>query len=184
MSLQSDAPAKPAPGPFWAWLRQWWLVVLVASFVAWRLFTFFGGGSSDMAGRSPDFALPRIFGGTLSLSSLQGDVRIVDFWATWCGPCKMMTPVFADLYTRYHSKGLVVIGVALDDAKAVSTYAVEHQVPYPIVLGDRRTAERFGGIMGIPTTFILDRQGRVVSRHVGYRPEFVLEKEVLSLLNS
>lgn len=162
------------------WLKDWGptiALVLVVVFVFSR-----NTGAGDMKGKRPDFTLPSLAGGDLTLSSYQGKIRVVDFWATWCGPCKMMTPQFAELHRKYQDRGVVVIGVALDEPAAVRQYVEEHEVPYPIVLGDPAVAEHFGGIRGIPTTFIIDRQGRITNRHVGFRPVQVLEADIRGLL--
>ena len=163
------------------WFKEWWLVLLAVGFLSWRLFYSSPGA---LAGKTPDFTLPRIGGGDLTLSATAGHVRIIDFWATWCGPCQMMTPIYVDLYNRFHAQGLDIVGVALDNQDAVSRFVSAHQIPYPILLGDAPTVREFGGIRGIPTAFVLDRQGRVVQKHVGYRPEFLLEHDIEPLLKT
>ncbi len=162
------------------WLKKWGPAVLALGFVAYMYGR--GEGAGDLRGKSADFTLPLIDGGDLTLSGLDGKIRVVDFWATWCGPCKMMTPQFAELHRKYRDRGVVVVGVALDDADAVRQYVKDHAVPYPIVLGDGKVADQFGGIRGIPTTFIIDRMGRITNRHVGFRPVQILEADIKKLL--
>ncbi|MBM3273653.1 MAG: TlpA family protein disulfide reductase [Candidatus Sericytochromatia bacterium] len=163
------------------WLKKWGPIALAVGLVSFMYAR--GEGAGSMSGRiAPDFTLPRLGGGDFTLSKLDGKVRVLDFWATWCGPCKMMTPHLVDLHKKYYAKGVVVVGIALDDAADVQRYVEEHGVPYPIVLGDGSVAERFGGVQGIPTTFVLDRGGRVVKRHVGYRPLLILEADVAPLI--
>ncbi len=162
------------------WVRKWGGVLLVLAVLVW-VYTR-GEGAGRVAGEQPDFTLPRLGGGEVTLSSLDGYVRVVDFWATWCGPCKLMMPQFASLHRKYQDKGLVVVGVAIDDPEAVKRYVAENGVPYAIVLGDQVTTEQFGGIPGIPTTFVLDKQGRIVNRHVGFRPIQVLEADIAGLI--
>jgi thiol-disulfide isomerase/thioredoxin len=140
--------------------------------------------SADWTGDAPNFTLPRIGGGTFSLSSFKGKVIIVDFWATWCPPCRMEIPHFIDLYNEYRDKGLEIVGVTLDEGgeSVVSEFRDQYKINYTLVLGDEKVAQNYGGIRGIPTTFIIDKKGNIVNKHIGYTDKQVFEDEIKSLL--
>ena len=133
--------------------------------------------------KAPDFALPSLKGDTVRLSDFQGKVVILDFWATWCNPCRQEIPGFIRIYSDYKDKGVVVIGVALDKPEKVKRFAEEYGMNYPVVIGDREVARKYGGIMGIPTTFILDKEHRIRKKVVGWRPENFFRQELDKLLS-
>ena len=135
-------------------------------------------------GNAPDFTLPKFKGGQFTLSSLKGKVIILDFWATWCGPCRMEIPGFVELYAKYKAKGLEIVGVALDKGGelAVGPFAKQYGINYTIVFGDRKITQKYGGIPGIPTTFIIDREGNLAGRHVGYASQEAFEEIIKKLL--
>ena len=117
----------------------------------------------------PDLSLPGLGGKQVRLQDFRGKILLVDFWATWCGPCKETIPDLVKLQERHRSNGLVVLGISLDvqGEEAVAAFAKQYRVNYTVLLGDDRTARAFGGIVGIPTSFVVDRQGRIVKRFVG-----------------
>jgi len=133
---------------------------------------------------APDFVLTDISGEQVKLSDFRGKVVILDFWATWCGPCKMEIPHFISLYDEYADDGLEIVGVAMDrnGIQAVVPFVEQRGIDYVSLLGDAKVASLYGGIRGIPTTFVIDRKGRVVSKHVGYRDRAVFESEIVPLL--
>lgn len=134
---------------------------------------------------APDFNLKTLDGKTLQLSALKGKVVLLDFWATWCPPCREEIPHFKELYDQYRGKGLEIIGVALDDGgeKDVAPFAQKNQINYPLsVTGAQELGQRYGGIRGIPTTFLVDKQGRIAQKYVGYQSKQVFEKEIQALL--
>ena len=134
---------------------------------------------------APDFNLKTLDGKSLQLSALKGKVVLLDFWATWCPPCRQEIPHFKELYTQYHSKGLEVIGVALDEGgeKDVAPFAQQNQINYPLsATGSQELAQAYGGIRGIPTTFLIDKQGRIAQKYIGYQDKEVFEKEIQALL--
>lgn len=135
-------------------------------------------------GNAPDFTLENAGGGKLTLSDYSGKVIILDFWATWCGPCRMGIPEFIKLYNSYRDKGLVVIGVDLDKGgkEAVVSFINEMKMNYPVVYGNSQVEQDFGGIRGIPTAFIIDRNGNIVNKLIGYRQGSEFEEEIKKLL--
>jgi len=138
---------------------------------------------------APDFQLQKLGGGTVQLSALRGKVVLVDFWATWCGPCRASIPHLNSLYAAHQKGGLEILGVSLDRARGdqsprtlVESFAENVQMDYPVLMGDQATAESFGGIRAIPTAFLIDREGRIRNRYVGMQPPAVMEKAVAELL--
>lgn len=135
---------------------------------------------------APDFALKDYDGNVVKLSDYKGKVVLLDFWATWCGPCKMEIPGFIKLQQKYRDKGLTIIGISLDQPgwQVVKPFMDEYGINYPIVLGDRNVVMAYGGITGIPTTFVINQQGEVVDKVVGYRPDSYFENVIKQLINS
>jgi thiol-disulfide isomerase/thioredoxin len=133
---------------------------------------------------APDFELKDVEGRVFHLSDAKGTVRLVDFWATWCAPCREEIPMFKELHATYGSKGFTLVGIAMDDegAEVVKPYVDEMKIPYLTLLGNDKVAESFGGVFGFPSKFLVDREGRIVDSWVGVVPREVLEKRILSLL--
>lgn len=150
------------------------------------LFVWTGCDSSQVSFPAPSWTLQNLEGQTVSSEAFEGKVVILDFWATWCPPCREEIPGFIELQKQYGADGLVVVGVAYDQegAKVVAPFVEKTGINYPVLLGTEEMADRFGGIEGFPTTFIIDRQSQVVARHVGYRPKSVFEKEIQPLLSA
>ncbi|MDZ7262437.1 MAG: TlpA family protein disulfide reductase [candidate division KSB1 bacterium] len=134
--------------------------------------------------QAPDFSLPNLEGKQVKLSDFKGKVIILDFWATWCPPCRMEIPDFIDLYKTYQDTGLVILGVALDQEgeKVVKPFAKKQGINYPILMGNAQVVQKYGGIQGIPTTFIINQEGKIITTFLGYRPKKVFEEEVKKLL--
>jgi len=138
--------------------------------------------SGGVASGAPGFALPDVNGKTVSLSDYKGKVVILDFWATWCPPCKREIPDFIELQKSYGSKGLQVVGIALDEPGKVQAFAQQNGMNYPVLLGTDDIAIKYGGIQGIPTTFVIDKSGKIVNKFEGFRPKSVFEEEIKKLL--
>ena len=119
---------------------------------------------------APDFVLTDLQGHNLKLSDLRGKAVVLNFWATWCPPCKEEIPWFVELQKRYGSQGLQVIGVSMDDdgdQKDVAKFAAANSINYPVLLGKDNVANQYGGIEYLPTTFYIGRDGVVVDRVFG-----------------
>ena len=140
--------------------------------------------AGTVGSKAPDFALPDLSGKTVRLSDFEGKVVILDFWATWCPPCRDEVPDFVRLQAKYREKGLAVVGLSLDaeGAKLVRPFAEEFNVNYAMLLANEETTRRFGGIVGIPTTFVLDRTGRIVRKFIGKTDLKVFEETIQPLL--
>jgi cytochrome c biogenesis protein CcmG/thiol:disulfide interchange protein DsbE len=133
---------------------------------------------------APQFNLQDTSGKPVKLSDYKGKVVILDFWATWCPPCRAEIPNFVDLQKQYGKQGLAVIGVSLDqgDVADVVGFAKAQGINYPILMGNQDVAAAYGGIEAIPATFVIDQSGNVVGRHVGFTDKSEFEAEVKKLL--
>jgi thiol-disulfide isomerase/thioredoxin len=133
---------------------------------------------------APGFELPDLTGKTVKLSDSAGTVRLVDFWATWCAPCREEIPMFKDLHARYGSRGLTLIGIAMDDegGSVVEPFVRENGMPYLNLLGNEAVASAWGPLRGLPTKFLVDKDGNIVETFFGPVPPKVLERKIESLL--
>jgi cytochrome c biogenesis protein CcmG/thiol:disulfide interchange protein DsbE len=133
---------------------------------------------------APDFSLQDANGKTLKLSEFKGKVVLVDFWATWCGPCKIEIPWFIEFQRKYKDRGFSVIGVSMDENgwQVVKPFLEELKVNYPVVLGTEEISAAYGGVEVLPTTFIIDKQGRIVATHQGLVSKDEMEKTIEDLL--
>jgi thiol-disulfide isomerase/thioredoxin len=138
---------------------------------------------------APDFALSNVAGGTLRLSDLRGKVVLLDFWATWCGPCRMGIPHLNELYKANKQNGLEVVGISVDRGQGnasglevVRDFAAKMPIQYSLVMADGPTVYAYGGIRSIPTAFLIDRTGHVRKQYVGLQPKEVFEHDVQELL--
>jgi peroxiredoxin len=130
-----------------------------------------------------DFKLDDAAGQAIRLSSYQGQVVLLNFWATWCGGCKTEMPWFVELQTKYRDAGLKVVGVSLDDDgyRSVTPYLKEHGVNYPIVVGPQELGKQYG-VEAMPVTLLIDRIGRIAVKHVGLVTKAQYQAEIEALL--
>jgi thiol-disulfide isomerase/thioredoxin len=143
------------------------VVPLVALISAALLFS---AAQHSEAPTAPPFRLQTLDGTTIELSKLKGKVVVLNFWATWCGPCRSEIPGFLQVYKETRGKGVEIVGLSLDDASddEVKQFVQRYRIDYPIGKDDGSIAKLYGGIQAIPTTFFIDRTGRIVGRHIGF----------------
>ena len=126
---------------------------------------------------------PALGGASVDLSQFDGKIRVVDFWATWCPPCRAAIPWLNDLHQRYHDQGVEFIGISVDEnAKALAGFDKEVHIEYTSLQTSEEVEKAFGGIVGLPTTFVLDRTGKVINSYVGEMEKRELEEDLHSLL--
>ncbi len=135
---------------------------------------------------APDFELKDANGHAVKLSDYRGKVVLLDFWATWCGPCKIEIPWFQEFERQNKDKGFAVIGVAMDEEgwDVVKPFAQHFGINYRLVIGSDSIAESYGGIDALPTTFLIDREGRIASVHIGLSGKRDFEDGIKELLQA
>jgi len=141
----------------------------------------------DVRGRpAPEFELASLDGKVVKLSDFRGKAVLLNFWATWCSPCKVEMPWFVDLQKKYGNDGLVVVGVAMDDTEAskIAKFAGEMGVNYPVLLGTDKVSEDYGNVEFLPTSFYIDRDGRIVGKGTGLLGRDEIEQNVQKALAS
>jgi peroxiredoxin len=120
---------------------------------------------------APEFALPARDGGELSLSSLKGQVVMINFWATWCGPCRQEMPLLEQIHARYEPLGFTLLGVNVEpDSRAATQWLQGMPVSFPILFDTKNAVAEQFGVLGMPSTVFVDREGRVRHVHRGYKP--------------
>ncbi|MGH9803961.1 MAG: TlpA family protein disulfide reductase, partial [Candidatus Acidiferrales bacterium] len=134
---------------------------------------------------APDVTLERPDGSTFSLSELRGKVVVVNFWATWCLPCKLEIPYFNRTYQDFRDQGVEFIGVSVDDAgwSEINKFERETPIEYPVLYDRTKTAgDAFGGLIGLPVTVFIDREGRISYKHIGITDIDTLKAHIEELL--
>ena len=135
---------------------------------------------------APDFTLKDANGAAVKLSDYRGKVVLLNFWATWCGPCKIEIPWFMEFEQKFKDQGFAVLGVSMDEDgwEAVKPYIAEKKINYRVVLGDDAVGNLYGGIESLPSTFVIDRDGKVASVHIGLVGKRDYESEIEHLIES
>jgi|SRR5712672_1448826 len=167
------------------------VLVVVALVVALMLYVGF-----HMARRSapriakstvaPDFSLESLDGKSMRLSDLRGKAVLLNFWATWCGPCKIEMPWFVELQNKYGAQGLQIVGVAMDDASKedIAKFAKDMGVNYPILIGKESIGDQYGGIPALPESFFIGRDGKMVDKIIGLKGKSEIEDAVKKALDT
>lgn len=132
---------------------------------------------------APDFLIKDLNGQDITLSAHQGKVVFLNFWATWCPPCKAEIPGFIEIFEKYKDRGMVIIGISLDSGgeNKIREFVEEYKITYPVAKGSMKLAREYGTGRVIPETFIIDQQGRIRHKHIGYMDKETLEGYFLEL---
>src|SRR3989304_1955884 len=132
----------------------------------------------------PQAQLKDLQGGTVDLAQYNGKPMIINFWATWCGPCRLQIPMLNELHKKYASSGLVIIGISTDEegASVVKPFLKEVPMAYPSYLKGSDTEEKFGGIWALPTNYFFDKNGKQIDKLLGLQPREVFEEKIHSMI--
>ena len=161
------------------------MIIMTRPFLKWPTLLFLCGALSFLphcgknvkeSGLAPDFSLKTLEGQEMTLASLKGKVVLIDFWATWCGPCRESIPHLVDLYKKYREKGFEVIGVSVDKdaAEMVRRFTKSMDIPYPILIGSEEVTRSYA-VTALPTTFLIDREGNIQERVIGFNSRIAKE---------
>ncbi len=157
-------------------------VAIAVVVIVWMAIRHAAPNRAGASKPAPDFSLTDLAGHPLRLSDYRGKVVILDFWATWCEPCKQEIPRFIELQSKYAQR-LEIIGISMDDdVEPVRAFQQQYKMNYPVALGSPKLADQYGGVLGLPITFVIDREGRIASRHIGATDPTVFEAEIQRLL--
>jgi len=190
---QSDFVGGAVPQAAAGGTRNPMALVVVAVIAAAMLFFGFHAarrsGSTAIimkASPAPDFTLESLDGKSVRLSDLRGKAVLLNFWATWCGPCKIETPWLVELQNQYGSQGLQVIGVAMDDSgkEDIAKFAKDMGVNYPVLLGKEAVGDAYGGVPALPESFFIGRDGKIVDKIIGLKGKGEIEDSIKKALDT
>lgn len=174
-------------------MRKFALVILAIGLVAAVYYGTHGRtarrahdqGTSLSASPAPALVLVDLNGSKIDTSSYAGDVVLINFWAAWCTPCTDEVPKLVALQEKYRAQGFHVIGISMEDREsALRDFYRKNKMNYPVVVGTERIAEAYGGILGLPTTLLIGRDGRLRAKHPGLADFAQLEQEIIALLHT
>jgi thiol-disulfide isomerase/thioredoxin len=138
---------------------------------------------ADGAKGKLDFVLKDMNNAPVRFADFKGKVVLLNFWATWCGPCKTEIPAFVQLYSEYKDKGLVIAGISIDDSpETLRPFAKEWKMQYPILLMQSDIEDAYGPFYGVPTSYLLARDGTICTKHIGPASKEAFEHEIRALL--
>lgn len=167
--------------PRWAWFLL--LMLWFPAFVPGRCFAASSVMRSLVNKRAPEFARAAFDGSKIDLKLLRGKVVLLNFWATWCAPCQAELPVFAQWQQQYGHDGLQVVGISMDDNAAPARRLVARlKLNYPVAMGDAKLGERYGGVLGLPMTYLIDKRGFVRAQFQGEASTDAIEKQLKEML--
>lgn len=162
------------------------LWVLLLGFIGSRMWPQVAAafGVASASARAPDFQLTTLTGEPVSLESLHGQVVLVNFWATWCPPCRVEMPGFQKIWEKKRAEGFTIVGISTDavGSAAVAGFLRERGITYPVAMATGRVVESFGGVNTLPTSFLIDREGRIRNEVRGIFASLTLEHAIDHLL--
>ena len=172
-------------------------IYLVAAVIAIALMLYFAthvnrgpkeraSALPGVAGVAPDFTLQSLDGKSVRLSDLRGKAVLLNFWATWCGPCKIEMPWFVELQKQYADQGLQIVGVAMDDSSKedIAKFTKDMGVNYPVLIGKEAVGDAYGGVPALPETFFIARDGRIIDRIIGLKGRAEIEGSIKKALDT
>lgn len=142
-----------------------------------------GGRPGAIGSTAPGFSMQDIDGKPLDLANYSGKVVLLDFWATWCVPCQSEIPHFIEFQNNYAGQGFQVVGISMDDGpQPVREFYQKYKMNYPVGMGTTKLAESYGGILGLPVTFLIGQDGHIAAKYVGLTDTSIIQKKIESLL--
>jgi len=192
---ERNDPNVPTPPPVREGGRNPLALVVVAVIVAGMLYIGFhmarrpGPDAPAILSKStpaPDFTLQSLDGKNMRLSDFRGKAVLLNFWATWCGPCKIEMPWFVDLQKEYGPQGLQIVGVAMDDSSKedIAKFAQEMGVNYPVLIGKEAVGDEYGGVPALPESFFIGRDGKIIDKIIGLKGKGEIEDSIKKALDT